>query len=160
MPLRVGNTWDYAASFEEDGNIFDTTLSLSVTGTWYSGDVKYYTIEQTSLARNTDDGLILGTLDDSEVIRDRLFKYPVGSVESYEYIGIDPVRTLQVLVDHDTIDVEAGSFDCITYAYSDTLIGANYNYYYCFKPGLGFVLFRATGASRSTEYRLSSYSVK
>jgi hypothetical protein len=160
MPLSLGNSWTYQVKLTEDGVPAETTLTLTVEDTWsYRGSV-YYVVGGTGVARNHDQGLTLGSRDASELIRDRLFAYPVEDDTAYLYTGVNANRSLNITVSEENISVGAGTFDCLQYTYSDTLLGSVLEYQYCFVPDIGFVMFRATGLTQSSEFLLESYSVK
>ncbi len=114
MPLAIGNRWTYRAPVLGALGRAQASvkfLSVEITGTREIGGEIYF-VSDDSYYRNRDDGLFVGSYDESlgRFFDDLFFKYPVSDGEIYTYVSQETQAEVQVAVHLATVTVPAGTF--------------------------------------------------
>lgn len=105
-------------------------------------------------------GVVVGVSDGSGNVlsgEDILLKYPVDDGDTYRYTDRGGENTFEIVVSRESVDVPAGTFECVRYAISNVDRPTSADVWV--KPGMGPVQFFVDGDASGRTYQLESTNV-
>lgn len=153
MPLAAGNLWEYAGEeFDLNGNIKSVTpYYLGVNKDTLIDTVRWYVLNDGTLARNTDSGLVRVHNYSSGLF----YKYPADAGDIFVWDNFTTIVQAQYI----PVQVTVGTYNCYKYALTsqtDPTFDTMYSYV---APGYGLILREWTVINTGMETMIRRWSL-